>query len=167
MKNKILLLSIAFLIAYQAQSFATFTKKEKSTLDTSFKKNQIEDQFKTIKPVFIEKHFKQDDTLVYSDASLTVKPEFPGGVESFNAHVNIFLKKANNKKNNVFMTFIVEKNGQLSNIKIFRTVDAQTTQETDNEILEIIKKSPKWKAGELDGKKVRCMIPLFLTVNEG
>lgn len=161
MKNKILLFGITFLVVYQVQSFVHFTKNKNYNLNTSYKIHQINE----VKPVLTETQNKHQDTLVYSDASLTVKPEFPGGLETFNAHVNIFLKKSNNKKDTVFITFIVERNGELSNIKILKGVDSQTDEQTDKEIIEIVKNSPKWKPGELSGKKVRSMIPLFLTLD--
>lgn len=161
MKNKILLFSITFLVVYQVQSFVHFTKNENYKLNTSYKIHQIGE----VKPILTETQNKLQDTLVYSDASLTVKPEFPGGIETFNAHVNIFLKKSNNKKDTVFITFIVERNGELSNIKILKGVDSQTDEQTDKEIIEIVKNSPKWKPGELSGKKVRSIIPLFLTLD--
>jgi protein TonB len=161
MKNKILLFSITFLVVYQVQSFVHFTKNENYKLNTSYKIHQIGE----VKPILTETQNKLQDTLVYSDASLTVKPEFPGGLETFNAHVNIFLKKSNNKKDTVFITFIVERNGELSNIKILKGVDSHTDKQIDKEIIEIVKNSPKWKPGELSGKKVRSMIPLFLTLD--
>lgn len=114
----------------------------------------------------IESGNKQKDTTLYLDTNLDVKPEYPGGNETFNAHVNIFLKKSINKKDStVFMIFKVEKNGELSNIKIMRGIDAQTDEQTDKEIIEIVKNSPKWKPGEKEGQKVRCVMPFILTIN--
>lgn len=161
MKNKVLLISVTFFVIHQVQSFVHFTKNKNYNLNASYKIHQIDG----VKPVQSEIQNKHQDTLVYSDASLKVKPEFPGGLEAFNAHVNIFLKKSNNRKDTVFITFIVERNGELSNIKILKGVDAQTDEQTDKEIIEIVKNSPKWKPGELSGKKVRSMIPLFLTLD--
>ena len=157
MKTKILVLSLFFFIVYQAQSFVVATNNESS----NFYKNKIQ----IANPLVIESDASSEDTIVYSDRSLTIKPEFPGGNEAFNAHVNIFVKKDNNKKHDVFITFIVEKTGELSNIKIFRGLEATTSEATDEEIIAIVQKSPRWKPGELSGKKVRCMVPLFLTID--
>ena len=69
-------------------------------------------------------------------------------------------KKIKNSDNSV--TFIiVEKNGSLSRVAILKGID----EETDKEILKVLKESPKWKSGEKEGQKVRCLIPLFITIN--
>ncbi len=161
MKIKILLASIFFFVVYKAQSIVSNIRNEKSGTEIYWKTNQIVNK----KTVLIEEQTKNNDTIVYTDNSVTVKPEFPGGNETFNAHVNIFVKKENNIKHDVFVSFIVEKTGEVSNIKIFRSVDTTNSEETDKEIIEIIKNSPRWKPGELLGKKVRCMVPLFLTID--
>ena len=158
MKKKTLFLSIALLIVLVAQNIVAEIKPVSYPKFIKAKSS--------INIYKFELSNKKEDTLIYAESNLDVKPEYPGGVETFNAHVNIFLKKSINKKDStVFMIFIVEKNGELSNIKIIKGIDAQTDEQTDKEIIEIVKNSPKWKPGEKDGQKVRCLIPLFITIN--
>jgi hypothetical protein len=162
MQKKLLFTSLLFLFFLLTQNTVAKIKL------SNYPDSKIAKSGKTINKIASKniELFKQvEDTIIYSDANLDLKPEYPGGVETFNAHVNIFLKKIKNKKDNVFMIFIVEKNGELSNIKIMRGIDAETDEQTDKEIIEIVKKSPKWKAGEKEGQKVRCLMPLFLTIN--
>ena len=161
MKMKILLFGITLFVAHQAQSFSSLGNNKKLNAKVNFTISYIGQ----IKPVLTEIQNKPEDTVVYLDTNLSIKPEFPGGVETFNAHINIFLKKTNNKKNTVFVTFVVEKNGELTNISISRGIESQTNQQTEKEIIDIIKNSPRWKPGERLGEKVRSMVPVFLTID--
>lgn len=57
-----------------------------------------------------------------------------------------------------FVTFIVEKNGKLSGIRILRGVPGGPG--LDKEALRVVKKMPKWKPGKQNGKKVRVQYNL-------
>jgi protein TonB len=56
----------------------------------------------------------------------------------------------------VYLQFVVEKNGDISNVEIKRGVDS----DIDREAKRIIRKMPKWIAGETRGKKVRTHVLL-------
>lgn len=56
----------------------------------------------------------------------------------------------------VYVEFIVEKDGSITNIRIARGVD----NDLDKEAIRLIQKMPKWKAGEMKGKKVRTFVSL-------
>jgi TonB family protein len=56
----------------------------------------------------------------------------------------------------VFIRFIVEENGNLTNIKILRGIDPLL----DNEAIRVIQNMPNWRPGECNGKKV----PVYFTV---
>lgn len=163
MKKKLLYTSLSLLIFLVAQNTVAKIKLSNYNDGTIPKSTIIIDKTTSENSELFN---KVEDTVIYIDTNLDVKPEFPGGIETFNAHVNIFLKKSINKKDStVFMIFIVEKNGELSDIKIIKGIDAQTDEQTDKEIIEIVKNSPKWKPGEKDGQKVRCVMPFILTIN--
>jgi protein TonB len=100
------------------------------------------------------------DTTVYEYKNdlLSFKPEFPGG----NEKVLRFLVKTlrypaeareNNTQGKVVASFIVEKDGSLSAITIKKGV----SKSLDDETLRIIKLSPKWNPGMIDGKPVRVL----------
>jgi len=59
----------------------------------------------------------------------------------------------------VMVSFVIEKDGEVTHVKVTRSVDPLL----DNEALRVIGASPKWKAGEKNGEKVRVQItiPVF------
>ena len=153
MKKKTLFLSIALLIVLVAQHIVAEIKPV--SYPKFIKAKSSKNYYK------FELSNKKEDTLIYAESNLDVKPEYPGGVETYKAHVNIVLKNPKNIKGDIFVAFIVEKNGSLSRVAILKGID----EETDKEILKVLKESPKWKSGEKEGQKVRCLIPLFITIN--
>ncbi len=62
----------------------------------------------------------------------------------------------------VFVTFVVEQDGSLSNVKILRGIGGGC----DEEVIRIIKLMPKWKPGYQDGKavKVQFNMPIKFTL---
>jgi periplasmic protein TonB len=64
----------------------------------------------------------------------------------------------NNIKGTVILTFIVEKDGSVSNVKVTKGVDPLL----DNEAVKAISESPKWTPGLQRGQpvRVRFIIPL-------
>lgn len=56
----------------------------------------------------------------------------------------------------VTVEFIIEKDGKVSEVKVLRGVD----DELDAEAVKVVSASPKWKAGKLDGEKVRASVSL-------
>ena len=51
----------------------------------------------------------------------------------------------------VYLQFVIEKDGSLSNIKVIRSVDP----EIDNEAIRVLVQSPKWSPGKQQGRPVR------------
>jgi len=82
-----------------------------------------------------------------------VMPEFPGGNEKLKAFLvkNIDQTRAS-KRCRVNLTFVIEKDGSLSNIKPMGKIEDQTSV---IEAIRVIKLSPKWIAGKQNGKTVR------------
>jgi TonB family protein len=83
-------------------------------------------------------------------------PQFPGGMEGF----SMFLGKntrypANMRENGiqgrVIISFVVETDGSLSNVRVTRGI----ADELDKEALRVISSSPKWKPGVQNGRLVR------------
>lgn len=103
----------------------------------------------------IENSSLKSDTVPFS--SLTKKPMFNGkGVEEFGVWVSNNLRypeiaKRNKTYGRVVVRFIIEKDGTLSNAKVFRKTDPAL----DQEALRVVRLSPKWTPGEVDGKPVR------------
>jgi TonB family protein len=102
------------------------------------------------------KKAENDEAKVYDFVSITKQPEFPGGMMMFYAYLRKSVKYPeeaikNNIQGKVFLSFIVEKDGQLNDIKVERALGGGT----DEEAVRLIKGSPKWTPGYQDDQPVR------------
>jgi protein TonB len=91
------------------------------------------------------------------------RPEFPGGIQAFYDFVAKNYRAPNVKglKGKVFVQFVIEKDGSLSDIKVLRDIGHGTRKEA----IRVLKKSPKWIPAEKDGKKVRVLYSFPITIN--
>lgn len=103
-----------------------------------------------------------EDTNIYSSAGIEVKPDFPGGIEKFYKYVgnNYRAPEEEGLKGKVYVTFVVEKDGSLTDIKVVRDIGYGTGQEA----VRVLKKCPRWNPGEQNGKKVRVLYSLPITI---
>lgn len=103
-----------------------------------------------------------EDNTIYNSAGIAVKPEFPGGIEKFYKYVgkNFNVPEVEGLKGKIFVTFVVEKDGSLTDIKVLRDVGYGT----DKEALRVLKNSPRWVPGEQNGKKIRVLYSLPITI---
>jgi len=106
----------------------------------------------------------EEDTVVFVVSE--EMPEFPGGMEAMNKFINENLRypKTNGSfEGRIFVGFVVEKDGSLTNFKIIRSV----APILDEEALRVVKSMPKWIPGKLRGKAVRVQhqIPVTFTIN--
>ncbi|MCM1079274.1 MAG: TonB family protein [Bacteroidales bacterium] len=88
-------------------------------------------------------------------------PEFPGGMSIFMTWLTNELRypqscRQAKQQGTVSVTFVVEKDGSITNIKLA----VPTHTPLDNEALRVIKAMPKWKAGENKGKPVRTVVAI-------
>jgi beta-lactamase regulating signal transducer with metallopeptidase domain len=103
---------------------------------------------------------------IYNASALSEKPEYPEGLVAFYKFVGKNYTISNEMQNNtkggkVFVTFVVEKDGSLSNIEVIRDFDFGTGEEA----VRVLKLSPKWKPGKLKGNNVRMQYSLPITIN--
>lgn len=106
----------------------------------------------------------KNENLVYNTQGVDVKPEFPGGVSVFNSFLDKnFIKPADKPKmkGKIYFTFIIEKDGSLSDIKILRDLGYSTRDEA----LRVIKLAPKWNPGKHKNKEVRTLNAGLITVS--
>jgi protein TonB len=83
-------------------------------------------------------------------------PEFPGGIAKFFEYVGKNLRypdeaRHKNIQGKVFVGFVVEKDGSLSDIKILRSA----SPDLDAEAVRLLKACPRWKPGIQNGRPVR------------
>jgi len=99
---------------------------------------------------------------IYNTAGIQVQPEFPGGMGEFYKYIGQNYKTPNVKglKGKIFLTFIIEKDGNLSDIKVIRDIGHGTGEEA----IRVLKACPVWKPGEFNGEKVRVQYSLPITI---
>jgi protein TonB len=104
----------------------------------------------------------EEDNTVYNTAGIEVKPEFPGGIEKFYSFVqkNYNMPDEEGLKGKVYVTFVVEKDGSLTDIKVLRDIGYGTGKEA----IRVLKATPRWNPGEQNGKKVRCTFSLPISL---
>ncbi|MES2276991.1 MAG: TonB family protein [Bacteroidota bacterium] len=95
--------------------------------------------------------------------------EFPGGIEGFSDFLsgNIRYPVEARKKNiqgKVYCTFIVEKDGSISGLKVVRGIGGGA----DEEALRVLSAMPKWEPGTQNGNKVRQLytVPINFALSE-
>ncbi len=94
------------------------------------------------------------DNTVFS--AVEINPEYPGGEAAFGKFLQKNIKypamaKENNIQGKVYITFVVERDGSLTDIKIVRDPGSGLGDEAER----VLKISPHWKPGIQNGKPVR------------
>jgi protein TonB len=112
-----------------------------------------------------EKDAEIVDNNVYSSAGIEVQPEFPGGPAGFAKYVQKNYRTPEveqDLKGRVFVEFVVEKDGSLTDIKVIRDLGFGTGAEA----IRMLKNAPKWKPGVQNGKtiRVRYSLPIMLDI---
>lgn len=100
--------------------------------------------------------------------SVEEAPEFPGGVNAMMDYLRGNLKypesaKKNKQEGRVFIGFVVEKDGSVTNVNVLRGV----CEELDNEAVKVVKAMPRWTPGMNEGKPVRVQytLPIVFKLN--
>ncbi|UYQ91568.1 M56 family metallopeptidase [Chitinophaga horti] len=95
-------------------------------------------------------------------------PNFPGGIKELEKYLSKNVRyphKAteNGQQGTVFVTFVVNKDGSLSDVAI---VGARKGYGLDEEAIRVVKTMPNWTPGEEDGKKVKVQynLPIRFTL---
>lgn len=113
-----------------------------------------------------------EESLVNSDYvffKVDVAPTFPGG----DSQLSLFLVKTikypvedlkNEVQGRTVVTFVVERDGSLTNFRIVKAVSATTSAEA----IRVLKLSPHWLPGKRSGKTVRVQyaIPVSFTITD-
>lgn len=100
-----------------------------------------------------------DNSPIYEEAD--IMPSFPGGGEAMEKYLNDNIKypkqaRENDVQGRVVVSFVVERDGTLSNIRVVRSVDPLL----DKEANRVISSMPRWKPGKKDGNEVRVRYKL-------
>jgi TonB family protein len=108
-----------------------------------------------------------NDTTVYEYNADKVIARYNGGTNAFLKFVKKNLKwprSGIDASGRVLMSFIVEKDGTLTNFKVERGIEPSF----DAEALNVLKRSPKWIPAKINGKKVRSryIVPISFDIAE-
>lgn len=119
----------------------------------------------------LQKEFMKNNNMfnqrqdIAPDVYLVVEeePEFIGGTEAMFEFIEDNTNYPEKAKNNnihgrVFVGFIVERDGSLSNIHVMRGIDP----ECNDEAVRVVSTMPKWKSGKNNGETVRVEYLLYV-----
>ena len=143
---------------YKKGKFFSGNSTDKEGKITTYLKREDEPEFNLKSP--------QTTHLVYS--SVEQEPEFKGGIQAFyNFLAQNIVYPANAKKRNitgkVFVQFIVERDGSLSEVHAVR----DSNDELSPEAVRVVKLSPNWTPGTQNGRLVRVQytVPINFNLN--
>jgi len=114
-----------------------------------------------------QKVTEEDPNKIFT--SVEQVPEFPGGLEAFGKYLGKNIRypavaRENNTQGRVIVSFVCERDGSLTDVKVARGIG----DGCDEEAVRVIKASPKWKPGIQNGRPVRVAysVPIAFTLSE-
>lgn len=153
-------ITILFFVICGLISFATQAQVEE-------KQAKHEEDKTVVEEPAIQQHEASEDKKVY--VMVEEMPEFPGGDKAFREFVNNNLRYPQEAieagiEGSVFITFTVETDGSISDIKSLRGIGGGC----DEEAIRIIEAMPKWIPGKNKGRpvKVQCTIPIEFSMKK-
>lgn len=110
----------------------------------------------------VSKSSTTEDDSLYNSGVIELRPEFPGGLEAFYAFVGQKFRVPNvaNLKGKIIVQFTVNREGKLEDFKVLKDLGYGTADEA----IRVLRKSPLWKPGEQNGKKVRCTYTIPISI---
>ncbi len=105
----------------------------------------------------------QEEEVVEAEVFTIVEemPSYPGGDQKMYEYLGKNIKypqiaRESSIQGRVFVNFVVEPDGSVSNVKVLRGIGGGC----DEEAVRVVKSMPKWKAGKQRGKAVRVSYTL-------
>lgn len=135
---------------------------EKNAQDSKLYRNESVDN-PVNETTSLDIHTNQSVTdTIYNN--IEIMPEFPGGFSELmnflTSNVNYpESAKTNNIEGRTLVSFVVEKDGSITDIEVLRGFD----KDCDAEAVRVVSTMPKWKPGVKDGETVRCRFTLPFT----
>jgi protein TonB len=89
-------------------------------------------------------------------------PRYGGGLTSFYKYIsaNFRVPEEEGFKGKIMVSFVVEVDGSLTNIKVLKDLGYGTSEEA----IRVLKASPKWIPGKQNGKPVRVEYSLPIII---
>lgn len=132
----------------ESQKAAAVKQSGKPQIQTLAKKNIADDE---TSPVFV---------------AVEQVPQFPGGIEAFYRYLSKNIRypaamRDAGVQGKVIVSFVVERDGSLTDLRVTRGVAA----DIDMEALRVIRESPKWTPGIQNGRPVRVAYSVPIAFN--
>ena len=127
---------------------------------------QINELRNAVGPKYVDINIHNNKTeKAYTTTEVTEKPKFPGGMDAFYKFVGENYKISPQAseiklKGKVYVTFMVEKDGSLSELTILRDIGYGTGEEA----LRVLKLSPNWIPGKVNNIPVKTLYSLPITI---
>lgn len=135
---------------------------EKNAQDSKLYRNESVDN-PVNETTSLDIHTNQSVTdTIYNN--IEIMPEFPGGFSELRNFLTSNVNypesaKTNNIEGRTIISFVVEKDGSITDIEVLRGFD----KDCDAEAVRVVSTMPKWKPGVKDGETVRCRFTLPFT----
>jgi protein TonB len=99
---------------------------------------------------------------IYDFKDVEVKPEYPGGMDAFYKFIakNYFAPEKSGLKGKIILTFVIEKDGSLNEIKILQDMGYGA----GDEAVRVVKKSMNWIPAQKQGKLVRVLFKFPISI---
>ncbi|WP_310593820.1 M56 family metallopeptidase [Flavobacterium sp.] len=112
----------------------------------------------------IENLSKAGQTVLRHPSTTKTNPEFKGGIEAFYKFIgeNYQIPKGFKGKGKIYMKFMVEKDGNLSEFEIIKDDEFGLGKEA----IRVLKMCPNWTPATENGKPVRVQYSLPITIQE-
>jgi hypothetical protein len=121
---------------------------------TIYKIDHIEAKTDTVKTENKVISNKTEDIMLLTGCGIEVKPSYIGGINKFHTFIKknyTIPRKAKKLNGEIQASFIIERDGNLDNIKLLKDIG----EETGKELIRVLETSEKWNPGLQNGKPVR------------
>ena len=124
--------------------------------------DEAEGEVLKAKEVVVDEKPKEEETKVFD--VVEQMPSFPGGDAELMKYLSSHIKypvvaEENGIQGRVIATFVVERDGSISDVKVIKSVDPSL----DKEAIRVLKSMPKWIPGRQNGSAVRVKYTVPVT----
>ena len=124
--------------------------------------DEAEGEVLKAKEVVVDEKPKEEETKVFD--VVEQMPSFPGGDAELMKFLSTHIKypvvaEENGIQGRVIATFVVERDGSISDVKVVKSVDPAL----DKEAIRVLKSMPKWIPGKQNGSAVRVKYTVPVT----
>ena len=124
--------------------------------------DEAEGEVLKAKEVVVDEKPKEEETKVFD--VVEQMPQFPGGPQALFEYLSKNIKypvvaEENGIQGRVIVTFVVERDGSITDVKVAKSVDPSL----DKEAMRVVKSMPNWIPGKQNGSAVRVKYTVPVT----